>query len=160
MVVVMATIVIISPGMFKRTVVAMSTTRLLALVHIITVGPVTLIIIMIMMITKTMMKIMMVTMTRMMVLVHIITTGPVTLLMIMTRFPFSKLWPNLQFLLATEIREFFSYLFSPESLGCNDKCSWRFRSCMMHLRGTREAPSKSQTLRIIRMMTLMVMMRI
>ena len=38
--------VIIEPGMFKRTMVAVSTTRLLALVHIITMGPVTLLMIM------------------------------------------------------------------------------------------------------------------
>ena len=38
--------VIIEPGMFKRTMVAVSTTRLLALVHIITMGPVTLVMIM------------------------------------------------------------------------------------------------------------------
>ena len=37
--------VIIEPGMFKRTMVAVSTTRLLALVHIITMGPVTLLMI-------------------------------------------------------------------------------------------------------------------
>ena len=45
MMVMVMVMVIIEPGMFKRTMVAVSTTRLLALVHIITMGPVTLLMI-------------------------------------------------------------------------------------------------------------------
>ena len=41
----MMVMVMMEPGMLNRTMVAVSTTRLLALVHIITMGPVTLIII-------------------------------------------------------------------------------------------------------------------